>query len=97
MIESTQREEELFAAALALPVAERAAFLDRTVGDAADTGLRRRLDNLLRAHERADDLEAPLRPQNHCRERDQRRGQQAHVPQRQAPPECEHGVGQSSW
>ena len=45
----------------------------------------------------ADDLEAPLRPQNHCRERDQRRGQQAHVPQRQAPPECEHGVGQSSW
>ena len=60
MIESTQREEEMFAAVLALPAAERRAFLDRTMGSAADTGLRRRIDDLLRAHEHSEDLEAPF-------------------------------------
>lgn len=60
MIESTQREEEIFAAALALPAAERDAFLDRTVGLSTEAGLRRRIDQLLRAHEQSNDLDEPF-------------------------------------
>ncbi|HVU24692.1 MAG TPA: serine/threonine protein kinase, partial [Opitutus sp.] len=48
------REETLFAAAVALPTADRPAYLDREC--AGDSALRRRLDELLRAHERASSL-----------------------------------------
>ena len=52
------REEELFAAALALPVAERAAYLKRECGE--DAELLRRVEDLLQVHEEAGDfLEAP--------------------------------------
>ncbi|HZL46542.1 MAG TPA: serine/threonine-protein kinase [Opitutaceae bacterium] len=55
---SPQREEDLFAAALALPVAERLRYLEQACG--GDTGLRRRVEALLRAHDTIGDfLEAP--------------------------------------
>ena len=55
---SSPREEELFAAALALPAAERAAYLQRECG--GDAGLLRRVEDLLRVHDDVGDfLEAP--------------------------------------
>src|SRR5262245_11683545 len=51
MSERTDRTESLFAAAVALETAERAAFLDEAC--AGDPELRARLDALLRAHNRA--------------------------------------------
>jgi hypothetical protein len=48
-------EETIFAAALELPdPAERAAYLDTACGD--DVALRRRVEDLLRAHEAVDSL-----------------------------------------
>ncbi len=49
MSPSPQREEELFAAALALPAAERAGYLERECG--GDSERRRRVEALLHAHE----------------------------------------------
>jgi len=49
-----QREEALFAAALAKPSAERAAFLDGACH--GDPALRQRLEALLAAHEQPDEL-----------------------------------------
>ena len=55
-----QREETLFAAALAKPLAERAAFLDGAChGDAA---LRTRLEALLAEHEQSDELTPVVGP-----------------------------------
>jgi WD40 repeat protein/serine/threonine protein kinase len=59
MSQSPQREEELFAAALALPVAERQRYLEQACG--GDAELLRRVEALLRAHEKVGDfLEVPL-------------------------------------
>jgi len=61
MNEASQREEELFAAALALPAAEHAIYLKRECG--GDAGLLARVEALLRAHgEVGDFLEAPAVP-----------------------------------
>ncbi len=49
MDQSSPREEELFAAALALPEAERRGFLERECG--GDSELGRRVEALLQAHE----------------------------------------------
>jgi hypothetical protein len=58
MDQSPQREEELFAAALALPAAERQRYLEQACG--GDTELLRRVEALLRAHEKVGDfLEVP--------------------------------------
>jgi serine/threonine protein kinase len=58
MSESPQREEELFAAALALPEAERRSFLEHECGGDTELGLR--VEALLRVHEEARDfLETP--------------------------------------
>ena len=58
MNESTKREEEIFEAALALPPDQRAGHLDRACG--GDSQLRKRVEALLQAHERAGEfLEAP--------------------------------------
>jgi hypothetical protein len=51
MSQVEQREEAIFEAALKLPADERAAFLDQTCG--SDVDLRRRVDVLLSAFERA--------------------------------------------
>ena len=54
----SQREEDLFAAALALPVAERRHYLEEACG--GDAELLRRVEALLRVHEEVGDfLEAP--------------------------------------
>ena len=54
----SQREEELFAAALALPVAERRHYLEQACG--GDAELLRRVEALLRVNEEVGDfLEAP--------------------------------------
>jgi serine/threonine protein kinase len=54
----SQREEELFAAALGLPAAERAAYLKRECG--GDAELLRRVEDLLRVNDDVGDfLEAP--------------------------------------
>jgi len=56
-----QREEELFALALAKPIGERAAFLDGACH--GDPALRVRLNNLLASHEQSDGLNpAPVDP-----------------------------------
>jgi serine/threonine protein kinase len=57
MTPSQQREETLFAAALAKPPAERAAFLDGSCH--ADPALRARLEALLAEHEHPDELAKP--------------------------------------
>ncbi|MEO7414549.1 MAG: serine/threonine-protein kinase [Opitutaceae bacterium] len=49
MSSSSNREEEIFAAALALPVEERAAYLAQTCG--GDLDLCKRIEALLRAHQ----------------------------------------------
>ena len=60
MTPDQQREETLFAAALAKPPAERAAFLDGAChGDAA---LRARLEALLAEHEQPDELTPAVGP-----------------------------------
>jgi len=60
MTRDQQREETLFAAALAKPLAERAAFLDGAChGDAA---LRTRLEALLAEHEQPDELTPVVGP-----------------------------------
>ena len=51
------REEVLFAAALALPPAERSTYLERTCG--ADHALRARLEALLAAHASPDEMLTP--------------------------------------
>src|ERR1043166_8475098 len=51
MSQAEQREEAVFEATLQLPVAQRAAYLDRTCADDAD--LRHRVEMLLGAFERA--------------------------------------------
>jgi hypothetical protein len=51
MSQAEQREEAVFEAALKLPAADRAAYLDQTCADDAD--LRRRVEVLLGAFERA--------------------------------------------
>src|SRR5688572_5773054 len=51
------REEDLFTAALALPAAERAAFLEKEC--AGDASLRARLEVLLNAHDGASSLLEP--------------------------------------
>ena len=53
--ESPQREAELFDDVAALPAAERAAYLDRAIG--ADAVLRRRLNELLLAHDGVGELD----------------------------------------
>jgi len=59
MSESSKREEELFAAALALPVAERKHYLEQACG--GDTELLQRVEALLRAHEEVGGfLEVPV-------------------------------------
>jgi len=58
MDQSPQREEELFAAALALPVAERRRYLEQAYG--GDAELLHRVEALLRVHEEARNfLEMP--------------------------------------
>jgi tetratricopeptide (TPR) repeat protein len=58
MDQSPQREEELFPTALALPVAERQRYLEQACG--GDTELLRRVQALLRVHEKVGDfLETP--------------------------------------
>ena len=58
---SSDREEELFAAALALPVAERRQYLERACGGDAD--LLRRIEALLRAHDKTGGfLDLPAAP-----------------------------------
>ena len=58
MNQSPKSEEELFAAALALPAAERAAYLQRECG--GDAELLRRVEDLLSVHDDIGDfLEAP--------------------------------------
>ena len=52
-----QREEDIFAAALERPLAQRAEFLDEACAD--DPSLRRRLEVLLAMHEQADALPPP--------------------------------------
>jgi hypothetical protein len=53
-----EREVDLFAQALQLPVLERSAFLERACGD--DAKLSQRIEGLLRAHDSAGDfLEKP--------------------------------------
>ena len=59
MTPAQQREETLFAAALATSPAERAAFLDGACH--ADPALRARLDALLSEHEQPDELLVRLR------------------------------------
>jgi serine/threonine protein kinase/tetratricopeptide (TPR) repeat protein len=54
MTEPSLPEESIFAQALDMPSAERAAFLDRACG--ANVGLRAEVEALLRAHERSGDL-----------------------------------------
>jgi serine/threonine-protein kinase len=51
MNESREREERIFAEALALPAGERPRFLDETCQ--GDAGLRQRIEALVRAHESA--------------------------------------------
>src|ERR1041385_2037641 len=51
------REEAIFDAAVALPPAERAAYLDRACG--GDQPLRQRVDLLLRSHQQATDFLEP--------------------------------------
>lgn len=61
MSQSNEREEHIFATALAVPAAERPRFLDSECG--ADLGLRARVESLLRAHESAGDfMESPPVP-----------------------------------
>src|SRR5947208_16274461 len=50
----TDRSESVFAAAIALPAGERAAYLDRECAD--DAALRGHVEALLRAHARAGHL-----------------------------------------
>jgi hypothetical protein len=58
MSDQSGRDVAIFTQALQLPVAERAAFLDRAC--AGDEDLRRIVEALLRAHERVGDfLETP--------------------------------------
>ena len=54
MSDFSRREEDLFAAALALPAAERRVFLEKALGN--DDALRSRVEALLRAHNEAGDL-----------------------------------------
>src|SRR6516162_9967849 len=53
MAEASLPQESIFAAALELPVADRAAFLDKAC--AGNSALRREVANLLRAHDRTGD------------------------------------------
>ena len=53
-------EETIFAAALALPLEERATYLDESCGD--DEDLRRRVEVLLQAHVGSEFLEQPASP-----------------------------------
>src|SRR5262245_41625978 len=66
MSQAEQREEPVFEAALKLPAAERTAYLDRTcLGDA---GLRRRVEGLLGAFERAGGfMNRPATPERTAR------------------------------
>src|ERR1017187_6866071 len=58
MNDSVHPEEAIFEAAFALPVSERAAYLDRTCG--GNAGLRQLVEALLEAHEEAGEfLESP--------------------------------------
>ena len=58
MNDDASRDVVIFAEALRLPAEERAAFLDRACAD--DENLRRKVEALLRAHERVGDfLETP--------------------------------------
>jgi serine/threonine protein kinase len=62
MSQSNEREEHIFARALAVPVAERSRFLEVECG--ADLELRARVESLLRAHESAGDfMESPPLPE----------------------------------
>src|SRR5450432_608448 len=54
MSQSNEREEHIFARALAIPVSERPRFLEVECG--ADLELRARVESLLRAHESAGDF-----------------------------------------
>lgn len=61
MSRSSQTEEALFAAVLAIPAGERAAWLQTACG--SDDALRTRLERLLRAHDTAGEfLEKPVEP-----------------------------------
>ena len=61
MNEPDQREEAIFEAALQLPAAERAVYLDKACG--GDARLRQRIVALLQANEQAEDfLEPPANP-----------------------------------
>ncbi len=51
---SSDRDVEILAEALGLPPSERTAYLDRTCGE--DVMLRRKVEALLQAHERAGDF-----------------------------------------
>ena len=51
MNESREREERIFAEALALPTGERPRFLDQAC--AGDAALRQRIEALVQAHESA--------------------------------------------
>lgn len=57
MSQNPSHEETLFAAALALPAAEHAAYLDNACGD--NSALRRAVEGLLAAHEAASFMAAP--------------------------------------
>jgi eukaryotic-like serine/threonine-protein kinase len=48
------REEEIFSAAVALPVAERATYLEKACR--GDAGLRQRIEGLLQSHDHAEDF-----------------------------------------
>ncbi len=60
MNESREREEQIFAEALALPAGERPRFLVHACGD--DAGLRQRIEALIRAHESAGGFMAAAPP-----------------------------------
>src|SRR5438552_7120884 len=55
-----RREEAIFEAALALPIEQRPAYLDRACGD--DAQLRRRIEVLLQSHEHAGEFLEPALP-----------------------------------